>query len=99
MYTNEDIQGLSDIQDIYKFARDKRKYWNQHIERMKESKLGKQTKTVKPTRKRTQGRLVQYGRNGGDQKKRGMRSKRSKSKRPIPNSNEDKEEEKEYTNN
>ncbi|XP_045477884.1 uncharacterized protein LOC123683031 [Harmonia axyridis] len=53
---NEELRERSGIQDVGKFVRQRRKYWNKHIERMSDNRLVKGARQNKPTGKRTQGR-------------------------------------------
>jgi len=53
---SEDLRQLSEIQDIGRWVRRRRKYWNKHVNRMEDNRLVKVAKTKNPVGKRTQGR-------------------------------------------
>jgi len=40
---SEDLRQRSEIQDIGRWVRQRRKYWNKHVNRMEDNRLQKQT--------------------------------------------------------
>lgn len=53
---NEDIRMQCGIQDIGRWVRQRRRFWNKHIKRMEDNRLVKNAKTNNPVGKRPQGR-------------------------------------------
>lgn len=53
---NEDIRQQCEIQDIGRWVRQRRRFWNKHIKRMEDSRLVKAAKMNNPVGKRSQGR-------------------------------------------
>lgn len=49
---NEDMQQLSNLQVIYRYTNDRRKFWKDPVETMGDNRLAKQTKIQKPSGKR-----------------------------------------------
>jgi len=56
---SEDLRQQSEIQDIGRWVRQRRKYWNEHVNRMEDNRLVKIAKTNNLVGNRTQGRSPQ----------------------------------------
>jgi len=54
--TLHDLRQRSEIQDIGRWVKQRRKYWNKHVNRMEDNRLVKIAKTNNPVGKRTQGK-------------------------------------------